>query len=80
MEGIADESGSRTQRILKQGRCSDGRLLEIEVPAQILNLVVTEIHRGPRMESQDIQGFTVFDRLGESSLGVRRIRPLNSFP
>lgn len=33
MEGIADESGSRTQRILKQGRCSDGRLLEIEISA-----------------------------------------------
>ena len=47
MEGIADESGSRTKRILKQGRCSDGRLLEIEISAQILNFVVAEIYWGP---------------------------------
>ena len=47
MGGIADESGSRAKRILEQGSCSDRRLLEIEIPAQILNPVVTEIHWGP---------------------------------
>ena len=47
MERIADESGSRTQRILEQGSCSDGRLLEIEISAQILNFVIAEIYWGP---------------------------------